>query len=217
MSEKKQLDQESHDLIMRAIRAAPDHPKDIVEDEATQQARFNARMPLAYHKPQPETREQMVKAIAQVRDLLRYDPETGILRYRHQETPGRPGNWRSLATVKGRNGYATVKLYGMTVYAAQVVWLLHHGRWPYGRLKRRDGDTLNDRIENLREPREEPVVVPSGQRIRRNASRGVARCGEDHWQAYCRVNGKQVGLGRFDTEAEALAARAAWGRGDDLV
>lgn len=217
MSDEKPISPEMQRFVMLAFRGAPPpKPQPTAEETAREDAERNARQPFAYQHPQPKTREEAVAMIGKVRDLLRYESDTGKLRYRHQETPGAP-DWHSLATNPGRNGYATVNLYGMQVYAAQVVWLLHHGRWSHGRLKRRDGDTFNDRIENLYEPRSEPVVVKTGPRSRRNASRGVARCGPSHWQAYVRVGGRQIGLGRFKTEAEALQARADWDRGEDLV
>jgi hypothetical protein len=223
MADEEKISEAMQRFVMTAIRgvevaeAKAAKPLPTAEEVAREEARRNALLPLAYQMPHPKTREEALGMLPKVRDMFRYDPATGNLWFRHQEIPGAPDNWRSLATNPGRNGYATVNFYGMTIYAAQLVWLLHHDRWPNGRLKRRDGDTLNDRIENLYEPRSEVRAVQTGPRTRKNASRGVARCGPDHWQAYVRVGGRQINLGRFNTEAEAQKARTDWDMGADLV
>lgn len=167
----------------------------------------------------PKTIEECPAHIDKLRDMFRYDAATGKLHYAFQPGP------ITLVTTPGRNGHGRVSFYTMTSASGRMVWLLHHGRWPNGKLGRRDKDVTNDRIENLYEPRAErnaaaPIAAAGAtpaKRVRKNPSRGVSRCGPDHWQAYARVAGRQKGLGRFTTEDEALAARAAWDRGEDLV
>lgn len=200
---------------IRNERAAKSAAKEVVAQEKKAQT----DRPCFQGAP-PETIEACPRHIEQLRDLFAYDKATGKLWLAFNDPP-------NLATTPGRNGHGRVSFYTMTAASARVVWLLHHGRWPDGKLGRRDNDVRNDRIENLYEPRvereqaarraamAEPKVF--GKRVRKNPSRGVARCGPDHWQAYVRIDGKQKGLGRFKTEAEAIAARAAWDGGLDLV
>lgn len=148
-----------------------------------------------------------------LRERFEYDPKTGKLYWRimSHSDPGR------LATGRGLNGAGIVKFDSYAVPSGRMVWLLHKGAWPKGRLRRKDGDVTNDRIENLVDPAENRQEIPPTGTGRRNKSRGVARCGPSHWQAYCRVNGKQYGLGKFKTEAEAIARRQEWEKGHDLV
>lgn len=107
-----------------------------------------------------------------------------------------------------------IRIDGYTLQAAKVVWLLHHGEWPdsSGRISWRNGNTLDDRIENLE--------IKAGQASRgreRTRPKGVARY-YDRWQAYVRFpDGRQKGLGTFRTQEEAVAAREAWDGAHDLV
>lgn len=179
-------------------------------------AEKDLQKPLNERGDPPLTFMECEEQIDKLRDLFLYDPETGNLYRRHVMKH----HVDYLATTrKGREGYGRVGFYKFTTSSANMVWLLHTGKWPERRLKRRDGDPKNDRIENLCEPAAENLnaIHQTGRKKRAQTSRGVARYGPDRWQAYYRINGKQYGLGRYKTEAEALAARRAWERGDDLV
>ncbi len=174
---------------------------------AAMRAAAEAAMPDHLREPLPHTLTEVPKYIDKVRRWFRYDPETGDLFHDFA-----PDKWDKVTRAVGLKGYGRVTFYDFSTSSANVVWLLHKARWPVGRLARRDDDVQNDRIENLYEPINEPHTARALSR-----SRGVARSGPRHWQAYVRVNGEQKNLGRFKTEAEAIAARAAWDRGDDLV
>lgn len=187
------------------------------EDRAEQMRSFGQQ------KPWPKTLAECERPefVAKLLDLFEYDPATGYVwqRYNPKSNP------HSRMTTIGRSGFGRISFYELSSASAKIVWFLHHHRWPRGQLRHRDDNKANDRIENLIETRDLPGRVDEAlewvpgalRRVRKNPSRGVARCGADHWQAYCRVNGKQKTLGRFKTEAEALAARAAWEKGHDLV
>lgn len=178
--------------------------------------RADLMKPLFERGSPPQTFMECEEQADKLRDMFRYDPETGLI-YRRYVQEGLKDH---LATKhKGRESYGNIGFYGFTTSSANMVWLLHHGRWPIGRIKRRDNDSTNDRIENLYEPLPKNLTaIPfQGRRPRAKTSRGVARYGADRWQAYYRIDGKQFSLGKFKTEAEALAVRQAWERGDDLV
>lgn len=205
-----------------AIRAVlkgppPEEPLGFGYDED----RAEALKSFGFQRPWPKTLAECEapEFVPKMLDLFDYDPATGFIwqKYNPRSNP------LSRMTTIGRSGFGRVSFYELSVASAKLVWFIHHRRWPRGQLRHLDDDKANDRIENLAEARrapsrlDEPLEwVPGGlRRVRKNPSRGVARCGPDHWQAYCRVDGKQKSLGRFDTEAEALAARAAWERGEE--
>jgi hypothetical protein len=147
--------------------------------------------------------------------MLKYDPPTGELWWRYVvETHPNPqyldrGEYlATYTTTQGNKRVNTVRIDGFAIPAARVVWLLHHRAWPPSALLRRDGDSLNDRIENLIPRTEAPPNIKRGRE--RSRPIGVARR-YDRWQAYVRFpGGVQKTLGVFKTEAEAVAARARW-------
>jgi hypothetical protein len=158
---------------------------------------------------QPTTIHDLGIALPRWREMLIYVPETGGRSFggsftRHSlSCEVIPQRWAT-QVVRGAH---VVRIDGFTIGAARLVWLLHHGRWPNGQLRRHDGDNLNDRIENLYE-RSQPGDVthtakPSG---------GVARH-YHRWQAYGQAPEGRKHLGVFDTREEAQAAHDAWATG----
>lgn len=152
--------------------------------------------------------------------MLMYDAPSGQLwkRYVWETTPDRtflvPEQYvASSERTVGNKVRCYVRIDGFTVQADRVVWLLHHGRWPEGRLRHLDGDLLNDRIENLEDLGHEPRYAAR----ERKRPVGVARY-YDRWQAYATLpDGRMKKIGVFRTEADAVTARGAWDAARDLV
>jgi hypothetical protein len=170
--------------------------------------------------PIPANLDDMGPILARWPLLLKYDPESGELWRRYiVETSPNPqylDKRQYLATyVGGYNRQRNMaRVDGFTVAAAKLVWLLHHGVWPQGRLKWKDGNTLNDRIENLEV---EPATAPGTPGRARTRPVGVSRL-HDRWQAYAPLpDGRRKHLGVHKTEADAIAARAKWDAAHDLV
>lgn len=90
-----------------------------------------------------------------LRQLLRYDPETGKLFWRQRDDAPRKWNVR----FTGREAFTSVTTYGYrqgTVNgcggykAHRVAWAIYHGAWPPMEVDHIDGDRQNNRIDNLR-------------------------------------------------------------------
>lgn len=96
--------------------------------------------------------------IAELDEAFEYDRESATLLWKikagHGMSPGQPAG-RVSATRKAKDGtpvqYRYIRLRGVDIPSARVVWALVHGRWPLGRLKFKDGNPLNVAIDNLHE------------------------------------------------------------------
>lgn len=142
---------------------------------------------------------------------FRYDPETGRLFWkedRPKPSPhGRYGRGEAFRQ-KLPAGYLQGRLGSRTLYAHRVAWAIHHGRWPQGEIDHINGDTGDNRIDNLREASR--TQNQANRKAKGGASqyRGVIASisGINPWCAQIRHGGKTVHLGQFPTEADAARA-----------
>ncbi len=139
-----------------------------------------------------------------LRELLSYDPETGVFTWRVQRS-GR-SQIGSIAGSKTKYGVNICIDCGM-YRACRLAWLYMTGEWPIGNVIPLDGDCCNLRWSNLR------AVTPSERRTHgkytcsnRTGHRGVFRSANGAIRACIRVNGKGIYLGSFDTVEAASAA-----------
>lgn len=192
-------DRKAEEDAEKALKRAADAAAD-------EQRRIDA-LPFCIRPPLPETLSEVPDFMEKVKAFFIYHPSGDLLC--SWRAPNELG--RIVTKRRGVHGKGYADFWGMQAATDDIVWLLHHGAWPAGKLRHIDGDWRNDRIENLREP------LANENPLGRAPSRGVARSGPHHWQAYVKIDGVQKNLGRFKTEAEAIARRGAWDRGEDLV
>lgn len=88
--------------------------------------------------------------IERLRELLDYDPETGVLRW--QVSRGRNAKAGSVAGTPNRDGYIHVKVDGVALKAHRIAWAMHNGEWPSAEVEidHVDMDKANNQIKNLR-------------------------------------------------------------------
>lgn len=152
-----------------------------------------------------------------VRELLDYDPTTGVFRWRARPSDnGQPNQMRECFAgrlaghLHGRTGYLTIKVDGHSHNAQRIAWLYMTGEWPSGPIDHINLNKSDNRFSNLRKA----TFVQSGQnrgRSSRNKSgvKGVVfELQTRKWKAHIRVNGRGVTLGRFATIDEAAAEYA---------
>lgn len=149
-----------------------------------------------------------------LRQRLRYEPETGRLIWRYNETM--PTRWNSRWTdvPAGRIsqcGYNQVSIYGTRYPSHRIIWAMTHGVWPGGEIDHIDGNRLNNRIENLRDVNR--TENSKNMALRFDSTSGATGVcwdkSRNKWAAHIRINGLRLNLGRFISLEDAIGARKA--------
>ena len=150
----------------------------------------------------------------ELRELLEYFPETGVIIRRPRVGPIKKSQRLSDAgTVFGSktlDGYLRGSIRGQGIMAHRVAWTLHYGEWPTQFIDHINGDRTDNRIENLR-------LATRVQNNRNSAVRKDSMSGEKgvifrrgQWEARIRHDGKTIHIGTYLTQSECIAAfRAA--------
>jgi hypothetical protein len=135
-----------------------------------------------------------------LRELLHYDPETGIFIRRKTAGPSRSGQ---VAGGHSAGGYPVIMIDRRNYMAHRLAWLYVHGRHPTGVVDHINGDRADNRIANLRECSR----LENARNQRGRASSGLkgAYFGR-RWQSRIQVNGRTYYLGCFPTAEEAAKA-----------
>ena len=143
-----------------------------------------------------------------LRELLDYDPETGVFTWRANVGRARAG---MVAGSISARGYWKIGLFGATWVAHRLAWLWVYGVWPKGLLDHRNRVKTDNRISNIREatniennqnrtPFVGTISGYQGVRLHR-------RCGL--WQARIQADGQSRSLGYYPTAEIAHAAYLA--------
>lgn len=141
---------------------------------------------------------------ARLRELLTYDPKTGVLRWNAPKYPARPDG---VAGTKKPNGYVYIGVDGGLYLAHRLAFVLMTGEWPKHCIDHIDGNPLNNRWENLRDVTH-PVNVENQRRpmsTSKTGTLGVVRF-KNRFRAYISQKNRSIYLGTFKTEAEAHQA-----------
>jgi len=141
----------------------------------------------------------------EVRELLTYDPTTGVFVWRESRGSAKVGD------VAGRKaaGYQQIKIARRLYGSHRLAWLWVKGVWPEQELDHINGVKDDNRMVNLR-----AVTHGENQKNRKqnvNNTSGVTGVswvsGRRKWQACIKVNGRSKTLGLFNDIGEATAVR----------
>lgn len=139
------------------------------------------------------------------RQLLSYDPDTGILRWK--ETLSRRRKQGEIAGWIEADGRVGIFLEGTKCRAHQVIWLIVHSYWP-DEIDHIDRDHGNNRLANLREAdRSTNNMNRGGNKTGTSRFKGVYwASNRERWHVQIKKEGETTFLGYFTDEVEAAKA-----------
>ena len=145
--------------------------------------------------------------IQRLKELLIYDPETGVFKHnlaRQGVTVG------AKAGYVNSDGYVYIVLDKKKYVAHRLIWLYLYGHWPTNQLDHINRIRHDNRLINLREV----TIKENRQNLNltsknKSGVRGVSFDKPTNlWRANIQVNGKTINLGRYDTIEKAAKAYA---------
>lgn len=146
-----------------------------------------------------------------LKELLIYDPETGVFTWRICRRGTRAG---SVAGRLDKHGYREICLDGKVYFASRLAFFYMKGVWPVHQIDHKNVTPGDDRWENLREATQEQNS--GNKRTRRDTLLGVKGVKRNPKGGRYLARFRDKYLGSFDSieeasEAYRLASEAAYG------
>jgi HNH endonuclease len=143
-------------------------------------------------------RAESLMTAERLRELLHYDPETGVFTWRKSAS-----NRVAVGMVAGtlsKRGYVCIAVDGKTYKAHRLAFLWMTGCFPKRLVDHEDRNTSNNRWKNLRDATYSQNI--SNAKVYRTNTTGVKgverwRGSGGNWRACIRINGKRKHLGFF--------------------
>ncbi len=145
-------------------------------------------------------------SIARLKEVLAYDPETGLFVWL---SGGRAG--RQAGTVNA-DGYVQIKIDGRFFYAHRLALFYTKGTEPVNEVDHRNGARSDNRLLNLRDATRvfNSENVQRAHKDSRSGLLGVSwSAGKNRWYSRIRAKGRTVFLGYFKDPELAHAAYVA--------
>ncbi|WP_168198431.1 HNH endonuclease [Pseudomonas sp. DG56-2] len=136
--------------------------------------------------------------------LLDYEPATGVLTWK-SPPPTHP-KLLNLPAGSTTTGYVLVKIDGRKYKGHHLAWLLMHGEWPEKEIDHRNGQPMDNRIDNLRLATPAQNQANKARRTGKQFAKGVRLLPSGKFNARIKVKGVLLSLGAFPTELEASDA-----------
>jgi hypothetical protein len=151
-----------------------------------------------------------VLTAARVRELLLYNPDTGVFTWRVRQGRVHAGEVAGTAREHYCGHRRIIQVDRKVYHASRLAWLWMTGDWPSLQIDHVNLDGLDNRWSNLREATQAQNQA-NRRRVSTNTSgfKGVSWNNfHRRWHAQTSTNGRHVYLGHYDTPEAAHAAYA---------
>ncbi len=140
-----------------------------------------------------------------LKEVLRYNPDTGIFKWRHSG-PGIPPS-RKAGTIA--NGYRQIEIDYKLFRASRLAWLYMTGEWPKILVDHKNRIRSDDRWRNLRAANHQQNARNMKPGKRNKSGRVGVAIGKkpDTWAAHITIDSKTLQLGCYECKADAIEAR----------
>ena len=149
--------------------------------------------------------------IEKIKSYLDYNPTTGVFCWIRASGRRMAKSVGVQAGSIDTYGYLQIRLFRQQMLAHRLAWYYMMGIWPEHEIDHKDGNTINNKWENLRASNR-PQQMQNARRRHDNKSgfKGVYedRRLERPWCANISANGRRIALGRYYTPEEAGEAYA---------
>jgi hypothetical protein len=142
--------------------------------------------------------------VDELRHLLTYDPETGLLKWSENYKAKNGMRGKTAGTRRKQGGHIQIRINGRSYAAHRVCWAIAHGAWPVGVIDHINGNPADNRLCNLRD---------TTHTI--NAQNTLAHGGyyfcpvAGKYRVRISASGRRKHIGHFDTPEDAQRAYLA--------
>lgn len=151
---------------------------------------------------------------AELKAALHYEPATGTFWWRYAKSARVQAGQSAGSETQG---YINIQVDGALYRAHRLAWLYVYGEWPSTGIDHINGNSLDNRLANLRLANQSQNTANG--KLRSDCAsgfKGVTKY-RSRWVATIRVSGKKLHLGVFDTpeiahEAYIVAAKKFHGQ-----
>lgn len=147
-----------------------------------------------------------------LKELFDYDAKRGVLINKTNRGSAIKGRIAGSINTYRDNPRRSLVINKKRYYTYRLIWLYHYGTWPLRQIDHINGNSLDDKIENLREA----TQTQNNQNLHKAKCHNQAGyLGVQHrkdinkYTARIAINGKASYLGAFHTPEEAHAAYCA--------
>jgi hypothetical protein len=155
-------------------------------------------------------------ALERLQELLAYEPETGLFRWRVDKNRGRAGAVAG-TILSPKRPYLIIGVDDRRFLAHRLAWFYMTGKWPESGIDHVNGEQSDNRWANLREATQSQNSG-NGRAKSTNTSgfKGVFPK-DGKWVASIMVDGDRIWLGRWNTAEDAaqvyrIAAKRFFGK-----
>lgn len=143
---------------------------------------------------------------ARLKELLHYDPETGIFTNLVQRNYNAPVGKRA-GKVVSHGRYRMIALDGLDFYEHHLAWFYVYGEWPKNAIDHWDGNGTYNAISNLRDATQSENMCNAQRQVGSSGLKG-AYLDERRltWYSKIQFGGQVWNLGPFDSAEEAHEA-----------